>query len=97
MPYDSSIRQSADRTLAELYTALWDGSNSVPDVFSFLGHHKVASPRVVADVMLIDQFRRQRLGTELPVERYFERFPEVGSNENLKLELIVGEFAHAEE
>ncbi len=75
----SAAGASVKKSLPDQFSAIWDGSDSPPDVFCFLEAHTEATARERANVLLIDQFWRWRSKVELPVEKYFETCPDVGS------------------
>ena len=92
MPEPLSLGQRARKSLAELYSDLWENDSSIPNVFSFLGDHQQATPEERSGVLLVDQARRARLKIALPCERYLARFPEIASDRELELKLIEHEF-----
>jgi len=84
----------ANKPLVDQFIALWNADDSPPDVFRFLEEHSEATQDEQAAVLLVDQARRWRSGAVRHVEEYLEKCPEIVSDENLKLELIVAEFRH---
>ena len=76
--------------LAESYAALWESSDSPPDVFGYLRQHMDASAQAKLVVLLRDQERRWRTDQPLRVEDYMAKLPELDND--VKLQLAVGEF-----
>ena len=85
----SSRESSAEKTLADQFSTLWDAP---PDVFVFLDEHADATLQQCAEVLAVDQFRRWRSGIGLPVECYFERLPQIATEPKLQQQLILREY-----
>ena len=79
-------------TLADQFRALWESSNSPPDVFAFLEQNAGSEPSQQVAVLLLDQQHRWKTPLPLPVERYLGRLPNLASDPQFKLQLAVGEF-----
>jgi serine/threonine protein kinase len=86
-----------NKPLVDQFIALWEAGDSPPDVFRFLEEHSEAPHDEQVAVLLVDQTRRWRSGAARQVEEYLEKCPEIVSDENLKLELIVEEYRHRHE
>lgn len=78
--------------LAARFAALWESSDSPPDVFAFLQENAGVSSSDKLHVLLIDQEQRWQTDQPLPVEDYLLRLPELAADPKLKLQLAVGEF-----
>ncbi len=77
---------------ATQFEALWESSNSPPDVFEFLDHHNDSDASARLAVVLLDQRRRWQTKEPLRVEDYLGRVPDLASHLEFKLELVLGEF-----
>ncbi|HTI51257.1 MAG TPA: SUMF1/EgtB/PvdO family nonheme iron enzyme [Planctomycetaceae bacterium] len=62
------------------------------DAFAFLQEHPAAASADKVEVCAIDQTHRWRSGSGIPVERYFDQFPDLYADERLRFRLIAGEF-----
>ena len=69
----SPDNQGADKSLVERFRAMWDESNSPPDVFAFLAEHSEYDSATLADVVLVDQFQRWRIGDPRDVQEYLTK------------------------
>ena len=78
--------------LARQFEALWESSNSPPDLFAFLEKHNGSDATEKIDVLLRDQQHRWKTDQPLEVEDYLARLPELASDPDSKLQLAVGEF-----
>ena len=76
----------------EQFLKLWQDGDRAPDVFRFLADHPDAGLDERARICVIDQEHRWPSGSGLPVERYFERCPDLRSDERLGLQLIQAEY-----
>ena len=76
MPENSPVSQ---------FEQAWSDTASPPDVFAYLQSANVETNRQRADILLCDQYQRWKSGIAVPVEKYFEAFPELDEDENLKL------------
>ena len=76
--------------------ALWESSDSPPDVFEFLQQNNGAAGDDVLAVLLTDQNLRWKTDAPFKVEDYLGRLPELASDPDalpdMKLQLAVGEF-----
>jgi serine/threonine protein kinase/formylglycine-generating enzyme required for sulfatase activity len=90
------VGPSVEKNLPDRFAALWETSDSPPDVFAFLEEHAEASVRERGNVLLVDQFFRWRSRVELPLEKYFQTCRDIGSDANVKLKLIVEEYQYFE-
>ncbi len=90
------VTPSARGSLQDRFLRLWADPASPPDVFSFLADHPEATAAERADVVLLDQQQRQRIGRLLPVEEYLARVPEIAEAGDTKLNLILREFFYRE-
>ena len=91
-PELSPNRPPDNSVLAVRFSTLWEKSVFLPNLEEFLAEQPHPTLRELADVLLTDQFYRWRTDSLIPVERYFRKFPEIGADESVKLELIVQEF-----
>ena len=78
--------------LADDYAALWESNDSAPDVFAYLEQHSEASVPEKLAVLIRDQQCRWQTDQPLKVEDYLVRLPELTTDQQVKLELAVGEF-----
>jgi len=78
--------------LGQQLEALWESGDSPPDVFSFLHQHNGTAGDEVLAVLLIDQNRRWKTEAPHKVEDYLERLPQLGDDNDVKLQLAVGEY-----
>ena len=74
------------------FPRLWERETSAPDVFQFLAKCAELPPEEKAEICVIDQLHRWPAGLGIPVERYFESVPDIGSDDQLRLRLVVVEF-----
>ncbi|MDA1166238.1 MAG: SUMF1/EgtB/PvdO family nonheme iron enzyme, partial [Planctomycetota bacterium] len=79
-------------SLHQQFEALWESSDSPPDVFSFFQQHNGAADEDVLAVLLADQNLRWITDQPLKVEEYLARLPELADDPDIKLQLAVGEF-----
>jgi len=63
-----------------------------PDLDAFLEDVVDLEPRGEFDLLLIDQSCRWLSGDNAPVEVYLQRFPDLLSDESMRLELIIAEY-----
>ena len=75
------------------FDALWESSDSPPDVFAFLEQHDRSDTSVVLAVLRLDQQNRWKTAHPLTVEDYLARFPELAEQDDVKLNLVLGEFS----
>ncbi len=80
------------QNLSQQFGALWESSDSPPDVFSFIRHHNGAAIDDALAVLLKDQNYRWKTDDPLKVEDYLARLPDLASDLDAKLQLVVGEF-----
>src|SRR3954454_4020617 len=73
------------------YLELWKDGNR-PDLEAFLAREESLEPAELAAVLRADQRNRFRGGTPIPAEWYLERFPALGRDPELVLDLIHNEF-----
>ena len=78
--------------LAKQFGALWESSDSPPDIFAFLEQHNGSDATDKLAVLLQDQQHRWKTDQPLKVEDYLARLPELASDPDIKLQLAVGEF-----
>ncbi|MFK8112563.1 MAG: SUMF1/EgtB/PvdO family nonheme iron enzyme [Rubripirellula sp.] len=78
--------------VAKRFEELWESSDSPPDVFSFLDQHQDSNAEERVAVLLADQQHRWRTDQPLKVENYLSRFPDLASDPDCKLNLVIGEF-----
>lgn len=78
--------------LADRYVALWESDDSPPDVFAYLEQHSETPIQEKLAVLLQDQLRRWKTDQPITVEDYLTQLPELASDQDIKLELAVGEF-----
>ena len=76
--------------LADQYAALWESSDSPPDVFAYLEQQSEASIQEKLAVLLQDQRRRWKTDQPLKVEDYLAQLSGLGSDQDIKLQLAVG-------
>jgi eukaryotic-like serine/threonine-protein kinase len=87
-----------DRTsLGERFAGLWKRETSAPDVFQFVAERPELTPEQKAELCEIDQLHRWPAGLGIPVERYLEKVPDLFSDIQLKLRLVVVEFRSRQE
>ncbi|MEZ6063331.1 MAG: SUMF1/EgtB/PvdO family nonheme iron enzyme [Planctomycetaceae bacterium] len=79
-------------SLAEQFEALWNVTDSAPDVFEFLDRHPEADTKSRLQILLTDQRQRWKSGAPVHVEDYLKRLPAAGFEADDKLRLAVGEF-----
>lgn len=79
-------------TLADQFAALWELSNSPPDVFAFLEQNADYEASQKLAVLLLDQRHRWKTSQPLTVESYLDRTPDLASDPQIKLQLAVGEY-----
>ncbi len=70
-------------------------SETLPDVFEFLGSQVDLSERAQLDVLLIDQFQRWKQNQVIPVDQYLDRTPQI--SDVLKVELLIEEYGYLEQ
>ena len=75
------------------FDALWESGDSPPDVFAFLDQHDPSDTAAVLSVLRLDQQRRWKTPHPLTVEEYLAHFPELAGQEDVKLNLVLGEFS----
>jgi tetratricopeptide (TPR) repeat protein/predicted Ser/Thr protein kinase len=75
---------------AELYSVLWQ-SGRRPDLDAFLGSAGPVTLRQLADLVCTDHRERWRAGDRVPVETYFERFPQLRADPAVALDLVYAE------
>ena len=73
------------------YLGLWKDGNR-PDLEAFLAREEDLEPAELAAVLRADQRNRSRAATPVPAEWYLERFPALGRDPELALDLIHNEF-----
>src|SRR3954447_17509306 len=73
------------------YLGLWKDGNR-PDLEAFLAREEDLDPAELAAVLRADQRSRSRDATAVPAEWYLERFPALGRDPELALDLIHNEF-----
>jgi hypothetical protein len=78
--------------LAKQFGALWESSDSPPDVFAFLEQHNGSDSTGILAILLTDQHHRWQTDTPLKVEDYLSRLPDIASDPDCKSQLAVGEF-----
>ena len=61
--------------VAKQFEALWESSDSPPDVFAFLQQHDRSEASDILAILLQDQRRRWQTPQPLRVEDYLARFP----------------------
>ncbi len=93
---DSRTRATERTLLADRFDALWRSSEAAPDAVAFLEAQTAVAPRECVEVLLVDQAHRWRTGHPIPAERYLREFPAIASDPELKLEVVCGEFYHAQ-
>jgi len=81
-----------DSRLADQFESLWASNESPPDVFAFLGQHAGEDNSQKLAVLLRDQQYRWQLEHPLRVEDYLAEFPDLATDQDIKLQLAVGEF-----
>jgi len=77
--------------LANELAALWESSDSPPDVFAFLQQYSGATVAEQIDLLLTDQYYRWQTRQPISVEQYLARLPHLSANVELKLLLAAGE------
>lgn len=82
---------SKSGSLAHRFNHAWKNTDRPPDVFSFLASQESNKVKERVDAIVVDQIRRWQCGQAVPVERYFEAFPDVASNNAFRLELVYTE------
>lgn len=78
--------------IAKQFEALWESSNSPPDVFAFLQQFDSLDPSDILQILLRDQQHRWRTDKPLQVEDYLVGIPAMAQNADRRLQLAVGEF-----
>ena len=78
--------------VAKQFEALWESSDSPPDVFAFLQQHNGSDASDILAVLLQDQRHRWQTDQPLKVEDYLAHFPDLADDPDCKLNLAVGEF-----
>ena len=76
---------------SEIFSELW-GSGSPPDVFEFLASNATLDPDAKLEILLVDQEQRHRIGAGVPAEDYLAAVPEIAADEELRFELVYGEY-----
>jgi tetratricopeptide (TPR) repeat protein/predicted Ser/Thr protein kinase len=89
-----AMADSADP--ADDFSALWHNGRR-PDLDAFVAAARSLSPRQLADLLCIDLRERWHAGERIPVENYFQRYPQVRSDPDLALDLVYGELLLHEE
>ena len=97
MSGELSTEWSFSGVLVRLYAAVCETSPAPPDLEAFLRQYAHIDRRQHADVLLFDQYYRWRIGSRRPVEWYLERFSDLGTPNNWRLELLLEEFGYREE
>jgi len=78
--------------LAKQFEALWESNDSPPDLFAFLEQNNGSDATDKLAILLEDQRHRWKSDKPLKVEEYLARLPELASDQDIKLQLAVGEF-----
>ena len=78
--------------MAKQFGALWESSDSPPDLFAFLDQHNGSDAADKLAVLLRDQQHRWKAEDPLKVEEYLAGLPDLASDLDIKLQLAVGEF-----
>ena len=78
--------------LAIQFEALWESSDSPPDVFAFLEQHNGSDATDILAILQTDQQHRWQTDSPFNVEDYLSRIPDIASDPDFKLQLAVGEF-----
>ncbi len=78
--------------VAKQFAALWESSDSPPDVFTFLQQHQGSDAADILAVLLQDQRHRWQTDQPLKVEAYLAHFPDLADDPDCQLNLAVGEF-----
>lgn len=78
--------------LADQYAAVWETSESNPDVFKFLAAIPSNSSFDQLQILLLDQTRRWQTKDPLKVEEYLRRLPSLADDPEVKLQLAINEY-----
>ena len=78
--------------VARRFDALWESSDSPPDVFAFLDQRNASDASEMIAVLLQDQQHRWQTDQPLKVEDYLAHFPSLVDHPDCKLNLALGEF-----
>lgn len=83
-------------SLAFEYDQFWNEGNTpgVEVFFDLVANEKSISEEQVLSVVLVDQFHRWKIGQPLPLADYLQRFPRLETNPDLRLRLVLEEFAN---
>ncbi len=82
-------------TFAQLCAEADAAARPLPDLYDFLAHNSSARLPDVVDTVCVDQKFRCRTQDQRKVEEYLERIPAITDHVELKVHLIVHEFALA--
>lgn len=88
----SDSKTSIHSSLAERFAAMWDSTNTMPDVLAFLEGSDDVPLEEQVEVLLLDQIHRWRAGKGPLVENYLEALPELSNRPELLWSLVQGEF-----
>ncbi|QDU80129.1 Serine/threonine-protein kinase PrkC [Polystyrenella longa] len=77
---------------ADRYLDLWESGSESPVLKDFLNESTKLDLQELTDVLLIDQSERWAEGKGIPVEQYFENYPELSQHPEQSIDLIYGEF-----
>lgn len=83
--------------LLSQFEQLWESADHPPNVFTFLRDHKNPEAAHILKVLLADQKFRWQSGDPLKVEDYLAELPEVKSDDESRLKLLLGEFGNRSE
>ncbi len=64
-------------SIVQQFNALWESSDSPPDVFAFLEQHNGSANDDVLAVLRTDQNHRWKTDAPFKVEDYLERLPDL--------------------
>lgn len=78
-------------SIVQQFEALWEESDSPPDLFGFLGQHQESAQDEVVAVLVTDQNHRWKTDQPLKVEDYLEKLTDL-ANPEIKLQLAISEF-----
>ncbi len=78
----------AEERMLSRFEAAWEGSGP-PNLADYCPGH--GNRRLLRELILIDMERRAKAGLQPRVEAYFEQFPELKSNDDDILELVLAE------
>ena len=97
MSGELSTEWSFSGVLVRLYAAFCEASEALPDLEAFLAKYDNIDHRQHADVLLFDQYYRWKHGALRPAEWYLERFKNLETSTDWRLELILEEFGYRED